>query len=104
MSFLDWLDKLRELPEVNRRRIVVGTTFALTFTIFIFWLSVRFYDLGSKAVIGVEQKESGPIIQAGQAIGDFIESVKTNTASINSMLSAEASTTELFIEAEELQP
>lgn len=43
----DYIENLQNLPEISRRRILVGSTFSITAFIFIVWLSVRLYNLNA---------------------------------------------------------
>ncbi len=88
MGLIDLIEKAREKPEMTRRRILVGVTFAITAVIFFFWLSVKLYNVdgGTPADLGV--KETGPIEQVGSVIGDFMQTVGEKVDSIKQVFSS----------------
>ncbi|MBI2474520.1 MAG: hypothetical protein HYV68_02350 [Candidatus Taylorbacteria bacterium] len=93
MSLIDKIEELRKLPEVSRRRILVASTFSITAVIFFLWVSIRFYDTGSPSPAAAE-KDVGPIVQAGEAIGDFWETMRTDFASVGEAIKDTASSSD----------
>jgi len=87
MGLIDLIEKLREKPEMTRRRILVGTTFTITAIIFFFWLSVRLYNVGGPTPADLGVKEVGPIAQAGTVIGDLFDSIGEKVNTVKKMFS-----------------
>lgn len=88
MGLIDLIEKVREKPEMARRRILVGTTFTITAIIFFLWLSVRLYNSGNPTPEDLGVKETGPISQVSSVIGDFMQTVGEKVDSIKHAFSA----------------
>lgn len=93
MSIFDWIEKVRKKPEVERRRILVGSTFLITGLIFVVWLSVRLYGFEDVNKTVVAKKESGPISELFDTFGKFSDNFKEGVASIKNVLSSSTTTT-----------
>jgi hypothetical protein len=102
MSIIDFIEKLRDKPEMARRRILVGATFAITAIIFFFWLSVKLYDAGgSSAPISAAAVENrGPISDTINAVENFIGSASRSIDSLKKMVSDSIASTTASTTAE----
>lgn len=88
-SFFDFLEKLREKPEMARRRILVGATFSITAVIFFIWLSVRLYSPADENVANVvKSRDNGPLAEISQTLGKFGESISEGVAAIKTVISS----------------
>ena len=75
MLIADFIEKVRNRPEIERRRILVGTTFSITALVFFFWLSVMLYGAGggpTTASVSDLNKDKGPISEIADIIGNFV--------------------------------
>lgn len=88
MGFIDLIERLRDKPEMTRRRILVGTTFTITALIFFFWLSVKLYNTSEPTPADLGVKESGPITETANAIGDFIQGTADRIKAIKNSFNA----------------
>lgn len=93
MSFLDYIEKLRNKPEITRRRILVGSTFTITAIIFFLWLSVRLYDVGDFTTSVASVEKSGPISEVAKSVGDFISSAGEKINTLKNMILATTTAT-----------
>ena len=88
MGLIDIIEKVRDKPEMTRRRILVGTTFTITAIIFFFWLSIKLYNAGGPTPEDLGVKETGPISQVSSVIGDFMQSMGEKINSIKQTFSS----------------
>ncbi len=83
MRIKDYVDSLNNLPEISRRRILVGSTFSITAFIFIVWLSVRFYGMGG--VLATSSKKTANITPIKEVVGAFEQFTKSAGEGFNSI-------------------
>jgi hypothetical protein len=96
MGLINWVERLRQKPEMARRRILVATSFSFTAVVFVLWVSIRFYDISAIAVSpSPVQKTDGPITQAGEAIGSFWENMRQDMASVGTLLASSTATSSM---------
>ena len=93
MDLIDYIERLRNKPEMTRRRILVGATFSITAAIFFFWLSVRLYDAGSSTASVAKIEETGPIKEVISSVGSFIDLAGKKIESVKQMILATTTAT-----------
>jgi hypothetical protein len=86
----DFFNRVRNLPEISKRRILIGSTFSITALIFIVWISVRFY--GMNEPLNSNKKASSyaetPVKEVTSAIGQFADSLGEGVKKVKEAFSA----------------
>lgn len=90
MWIKEYVNRLNDLPEISRRRILVGSTFSITAFIFIVWLSVRFYGMGE--ILATSTQKTTSVTPIKEVVGAFEQFTKSAGESFNSIKSALNST------------
>lgn len=82
---LDFLDRLREKSDDERRTIAFGVSFAVTFFIFVIWISSFFLQMGNSTLV-VTGEDLKAQTEVAKSTPTPIESIRESAASISASI------------------
>jgi hypothetical protein len=93
MFFKDHIKNLQKLPELSRRRILVGTSISITAFIFIVWLSVKLYGLSVVDLDGKKNRDftKSPFEEIVGAIDQLTKTASSGFGDVKKILEKQAS-------------